>query len=203
MASVVSPFVQNIEGGIGAFVVVTLMTYGLTGKAETAATVGGLIAALVFGGSCMVRAFRDEINILVSAYAEGARDEATEALQRENARLIAEIDRLKDEGMVAHAWGAREAAERLVRDWYVSLATGQDTDHLLSREQTMTRWGNRGRTEWEHGIRYLRNAGVLEEGRRGGIWLASSEETAFAMIARYAVTSRVSVRAANGDMAKV
>ena len=165
----------------------------LVGKAAAIA------GAVVFGGACAIRAFRDEIAMIVAAYAEGSLDATTEALRGENNRLLAEVERLKSEGMVADAWGARAAAERLMTSYFGAVAANQDVDGHLARAQSMQR--GMSRAQWEQGIRFLPNAGVLDRGRRWH-WTAGSEEAALAAIARHAAVSRVSVRAANGDMAK-
>lgn len=203
MSGVVAPFVQNIIGGIGVAVIAGLIGLALWPDNVVQVAKGSAIAgAVVFGGACAIRAFRDEIAMVVAAYAEGQRDETTEALRRENGRLLAEVERLKDEGMVAHAWGAREAAERLVQDYYQASRTGKtDLDRVISREQSMLR--GMSRAQWEQGVQFLRNADVLERGAKGGIWTSGSEESALAAIARHAAVSRVRIRTANGDMAKL
>jgi hypothetical protein len=202
MSGVVAPLAQNIIGGVGVAVIAGLIGLALApDNPVLVVKAAGVAGAVVFGGACAVRAFRDEIGMIVAAYAEGSLDATTEALRQENARLLAEVERLKSEGMVAHAWGAREAAERLTQDYYQVARRGGDTDKCLSREQAMLRGMSRG--QWEQGIGFLRNAGVLERGAKGGIWTAVSEEAALAAIARHAATSRVSVRAANGDMARL
>lgn len=200
MSGVVAPFAQNIMGGIGVAVIAALIGMALWPDSGIAVVKGAAIAgAVVFGGACAIRAFRDEIGMVVASYAAGSLDATTDALRAENAKLLAEIDRLKSEGMVANQWGAREAAERLMTDYWRAVAANVDLRGFLAREQTMQRWGGKGRTEWEHGIRFLTNAGVLER----GTVLAVSEEAALAAIARHAAVTRVSVRAANGDMAKL
>lgn len=200
MSDVVAPFAQNIMGGIGVAVIAGLLGMALWPDSGVAVAKGAAIAgAVVFGGACAIRAFRDEIGMIVAAYAAGSLDATTEALRAENARLLVEIKRLQDEGMVADAWGAREAAERLMTDYWRAVASNVDMHGFLAREATMRRWGNKGRSEWSHGIQFLTNAGVLDR----GTVLAVSEEAALAAIARHAAISRVRIRAANGDMAKL
>jgi hypothetical protein len=203
MSGVVAPFVQNIIGGIGVAVIAGLIGLAVApGNPVLVSKAAAIAGAVVFGGACAIRACRDEIAMVVAAYADGQRDETTEALRRENGRLLAEVERLKSEGMVAHAWGAREAAERLVQDYYLASRTGKaDLDRVISREQSMLR--GMSRAQWEQGVQFLRNADVLERGSKGGIWTSGSEDAALAAIARHAATSRVSVRAANGDMASL
>jgi hypothetical protein len=201
MDGVVKPVAQNLIGGVGVAVVAGLLGGMVTDDALLVGKIAGIAGAVVFGAACAVRAFRDEIGILVAAYTAGQRDETVAALRAENGRLVAEIERLKSEGMVAHAWGAREAAERLAQDYYRIAATGGNLDTCLSREQAMLR--GYSRAEWEQGVGFLRHAGVLAKGNRGGIWTSVSEEAALAAIARHAATARVSVRAANGDMSKL
>jgi len=203
MAGVIAPLAQNAIGGLGTAVLGALIGQALwPGNFEQVFKAAGIAGATVFGLSCMVRAFRDEITIIVSAYAAGSLDATTEALRAENIRLLAEVDRLKSEGMVAHSWGAREAAERMVRDYYVAVATNvRDMDKVLSRAAAMER--GMTRAEWEAGIKVLQNAGILERGAKGGIWTSGSEEAAFAALARHAAVSRVRIRAANGDMAQL
>jgi hypothetical protein len=203
MGGVVAPLAQNAMGGLGVAILGGLIGMGLTPDEpllvwKTASIAG----AAMFGLACMVRAFRDEVTILVSAYAAGQLDETTEALRRENKRLLDEVEYLKTQGMVAHQWGAREAAERLAGDYYVARATNvRDLDKVLSRAAAMER--GMTRAEWEAGVQYLRNAGVLDSGPKGGVWNASSEEAALTAIARHAAVSRVRIRAANGNMAKL
>jgi hypothetical protein len=196
MAGVVAPFAQNVMGGIGVAVIAGLLGMALWPDSGVAVAKGAAIAgAVVFGGACAIRAFRDEIGMIVAAYAAGSLDATTEALRVENSRLLTEIERLKSEGMVAHAWGARAAAERLMQDYWQAVASNQDLRGVLARAATMQRWGGQ-RAEWEAGIKYLQNAGVLDR----GVILAASEEAALAAIARHAAVSRVRIRAANGDM---
>jgi hypothetical protein len=198
MAGVVAPFAQNVMGGIGVAVIAALIGQAIwPGEAGVIFKTAAIAGATVFGLACMVRAFRDEIGILVSAYAAGSLDATTEALRAENKRLLAEVDRLKSEGMVAHAWGAREAAERLVQDYWQAFTTNKDLRGFLARESSMAR--GMSRAEWEQGVRFLQNASVLDR----GTLMAVSEEAALAAIARHAAVSRVSIRAANGDMAKL
>jgi len=198
MSGVVAPFVQNIIGGIGVAVIAGLIGLAVApGNPVLVGKAAMIAGAVVFGGSCAIRAFRDEIAMIVAAYADGQRDETIEALRRENGRLLAEVERLKDEGMVAHAWGAREAAERLVTSYFAAVAANQDVRGHLARAESMQR--GLSRAAWEQGVRFLQNAGVLDR----GTLLAVSEEAALAAIARHAATSRVSVRAANGDMARL
>jgi len=202
MSNVVSPVAQNVVGGVGVAVVAGLLgALAWPDDLALIAKIAGVAGLIVFGASCAVRAFRDEIGMLAAAYAAGQRDETVLALRAENDRLIQEIERLKSEGMVAHAWGAREAAERLAQDYYRIMATGGNLDTCLSREQAMLR--GYSRAQWEQGVQFLRNAGVLAKGNRGGVWTAAGEEAALAAIARHAATTRVSVRAANGEMSKL
>jgi hypothetical protein len=202
MAGVVAPFAQNMIGGLGVFVVISVCGLAMWhGNARVTFTVAAVAGGLVFGLACAIRAFRDELALLARLYAEGKAEVLNEAIIDENRRLLAEVEHLKSEGMVAHAWGAREAAEWLVRDWYAGLAKGAETDRLLGRDQSMQR--GMSRAQWEQGVAFLRNAGVLERGQRGGIWTAQNEDAALAAIARHAAVSRVSVRAANGDMTRL
>jgi hypothetical protein len=142
------------------------------------------------------------VTIVVSAYSAGQLDETTEALRRENKRLVDEVEYLKSQGMVAHAWGAREAAERLVSDYYLAVASNvRDLNSVLAREAAMER--GMKKAEWQAGIQFLRNAGLLEASGRNKNWMGASEEAALAAIARHAAVSRVRIRAANGDMARL
>jgi len=198
MSGVVAPFVQNIIGGIGVAVIAGLIGLAVAPNNPVLVVKASAIAgAVVFGGACAIRAFRDEIAVVVAAYAEGSLDATTEALRSENGRLLAEVERMKAEGMVAHTWGAREAAERLVTSYFTAVAANQDVRGHLARAESMQR--GLSRAQWEQGVRFLQNAGVLDR----GTLLAVSEEAALAAIARHAATSRVKVRAANGDMAKL
>lgn len=198
MRDVVAPFVQNIEGGIGVAVIVCLVGFGLTPThMATVGKVAVACGAFIFGGACAIRAFRDEIGMIVAAYAAGSLDATTEALRAENSRLLAEIERLKSEGMVAHSWGAREAAERLVSSYFAAIAANQDVRGHLARAESMQR--GLSRAQWEQGVRFLQGAGVLDR----GVILSGSEEAGLAAIARHAALSRVSVRAANGDMVRL
>ena len=198
MSGVVAPFVQNIIGGIGVAVIAGLIGLALSPANPILVGKAAMIAgAVVFGGACAIRAFRDEFAMIISAYADGQRDETTIALRRENGRLLAEVERLKDEGMVAHQWGPREAAEALVISYFLAVAANKDVRSHLARAESMQR--GLSRAQWEQGIRFLQNSGVLQR----GALTAVSEEAALAAIARHAAMSRVSVRAANGSMAKL
>lgn len=198
MSGVVAPFAQNVMGGLGVAVIAGLLGMALWPDSGVAVAKGAIIAgAIVFGGACAIRAFRDEIGMIVAAYAAGSLDATTEALRVENSRLLAEIDRLKADGMVAHQWGPREAAERLIQDYWRAFEANKDLRGFLARESSMAR--GMSRAQWEQGIRFLSNAGVLDR----GTLMAISEEAALAAIARHAAVSRVSIRAANGNMAKL
>lgn len=203
MGGVIAPLAQNAMGGLGTAVLGALIGQALWPESIIQVVKMACVAgAIVFGLACMIRAFRDEITIIVTAYSAGQLDETTETLRRENRRLLEEVEYLKSQGMVAHAWGARESAERLIQDYYLALAGNvRDMDKILSRASSMDR--GMTRAEWEAGIKFLQNAGVLERGARGGIWTATTEEAALAAIARHAAVSRVRIRAANGDMAKL
>jgi hypothetical protein len=197
MGGVIAPAAQNIMGGIGTAVVGALIGQALFPDAGALVFKIAAYAGLTtFGLACMIRAFRDEITIIVSAYAAGQLDETTEALRKENKRLVDEVEYMKSQGMVAHAWGARESAERLVTDYYTAVAGGvRDMNGFLARRSAMER--GMTRAEWETGIKFLQNAAVMDR----GVILLPSEEAALAAIARYAAVSRVRIRAANGDMA--
>jgi|WetSurMetagenome_2_1015567.scaffolds.fasta_scaffold67505_2 hypothetical protein len=198
MSGVVAPFVQNIIGGIGVAVIAGLIGLAVApGNPVLVSKAAAIAGAVVFGGACAIRAFRDEIAMVVAAYADGQREETTEALRRENGRLLAEVERLKDEGMVVHQWGPREAAEALVVSYFLAVAANQDVRSHLARAESMQR--GLSRAQWEQGIRFLQNAGVLQ---RGSL-TAASEEAALAAIARHAAVSKVRIRTANGDMAKL
>jgi hypothetical protein len=201
MGGVIAPAAQNIMGGIGTAVVGALIGQALFPDAGALVFKISAYAGLTtFGLACMIRAFRDEITIIVSAYAAGQLDETTEALRKENKRLVDEITYLKEQGMVAHQWGAREAAERLVNDYYLAVAANvRDLNTVLAREPSR----ERGMTvaEWKAGIQFLRNAGLLETSGKSKNWMGASEEAALAAIARHAAVSKVRIRAANGDMA--
>ena len=145
MSGVVAPFAQNVMGGLGVAVIAGLLGMALWPDAGLRIFKGAAIAgAVVFGGACAIRAFRDEIDMIVASYAAGSLDATTEALRAENQRLLAEIDRLKSDGMVANQWGAREAAERLMTDYWRAVAANVDLHGFLAREATMQRWGVRG-----------------------------------------------------------
>lgn len=198
MSGVVAPFAQNVMGGLGVAVIAGLLGMALWPDSGLLVVKGAAIAgAVVFGGACAIRAFRDEISMIVAAYAAGSLDATTEALRRENTSLLAEVDRLKSEGMVAHQWGPREAAEALVTSYFLAVSANKDVRSHLARAESMQR--GLSRAQWEQGIRFLTNAGVLDR----GTLMAVSEEAALAAIARHAAVSRVSIRAANGDMAKL
>jgi hypothetical protein len=200
MGGVIAPAAQNVMGGIGTAVVAALIGQALFPAAGMLIFKIAAYAGLTtFGIACMIRAFRDEITILISAYAAGQLDATTEALRRENKRLVDEVEYLKSQGMVAHAWGAREAAERLVNDYYLAVAANvRDLNTVLAREPTR----ERGMTvaDWKAGIQFLKNAGLLEISGKSKNWMGASEEAALAAIARHAAVSKVRVRAANGDM---
>jgi hypothetical protein len=196
MGGVIAPAAQNVMGGIGTAVLVAVIGQAVFPDAGLLIfKVAGYAGLALFGGACMVRAFRDEITIIVSAYSAGQLDETTEALRRENRRLVDEVEYLKSQGMVAHQWGAREAAERLVRDYYTAVAANvRDMAGFLARRASMER--GMTRAEWEAGVKFLQNAEVMDR----GVILSPSEEAALAAIARYAAVARVRIRAANGDM---
>ena len=199
MGGVVAPLAQNAMGGVGVAILGALIGMGLApDKPEVVWKLAGIAGATMFGLACMIRAFRDEVAIVVAAYSAGQLDETTEALRRENKRLLDEVNYLKSQGMIAHAWGAREAAERMVTDYFYLVAIGaRDLDRALAREASTHR--GMKRAEWEAAVKFLTAAGVIERGDM----LAPTEEAALAGIARHAAETRVRIRAADGDMAKI
>jgi len=198
MQSVVAPFMQNIVGGLGVFVLALIVGTRFW-SLDRAAPIALYAAGFVFGIACAVRAFRDEIGMVLSAFVEHQLTQVLEALQVENDKLVAELERLKSEGMVAHAWGAREAAERLVLDYYADQSN--EPEQCLGRAPSMQR--GMTRAQWEQGTAFLQHAGILQRDMHGRIWQAVSHDVALAMIARHAASSRTLVRAANGDMSKL
>ena len=150
----------------------------------------------MFGLAMIVRAFRDEVRFVVAVWAE-RHDRATQAaLQQEIVKLTAEVERIKTIGQLSDQYAARDAAEQLLFDFFLRPGS--------KREQEITRgaWLGRGlkRADWEIGRKLLLNAGVLDE-QRG--MLAPSHTAAVGRLARYLVTSRSFVRAADGGFAKV
>jgi hypothetical protein len=193
MAQVFAPIAQNVAGGIGAAVLAAIGGFLLEGQRLTAGVAqwAAIIGLTLFGAAMLVRMFRDEWRILVSAW--GSRQDL--AARAELAALVEDLEnanaQLRAEGTVAERWVAREAAEALVTAYYANTdVDAQPLARAASLQRGMTR------ADWEAGTHLLKAAGLLE---RGTI-RATTPAEALAAIARHCQTARRWTRTGNGDL---
>jgi hypothetical protein len=190
MSAVVVPVVQNVAGGVGAFLVSAL---GLTIAGVELTT--ALIAALYIGGFVLglfliIRAFRDEVRFVVGTWAEH-HDAARIADLAQRLRLAEQaLGKARSENLVINRHEPREAAEALILAAYA----GQSIARAESLARGMTRAG------WDHGHAILIKAGVINA---TNALLLPDANTALAAVARHLAGSRQQVRTQDGDWTKV
>jgi hypothetical protein len=148
------PMTQNLFGGIGAFIVTAIIGWKAGMATEDFAALGLVIGGLLFGGSCVVRAFRDEVRFMLNAYGE-RQDKATrQALQAEVVQLREEMKRLRSHGVVSSQYVTLMVAERLLGDYFER--------HLdITRAPAMSRGYTRA--QWDAAMRLCRTAQVVNE----------------------------------------
>jgi hypothetical protein len=148
------PVAQNIAGGIGAFIVTAIIGWKAGMATEDFASLGLVIGGLLFGGACVVRAFRDEVRFMLSAYGE-RQDKATRsALQAEVVQLREEMKRLRSQGVVSSQYVTLMVAERLLGDYFER--------HMdITRAPAMSRGYTRA--QWDAAMRLCRTAQVVNE----------------------------------------
>ena len=148
------PLLQNLAGGIGAFLFVFIPLWYLEVKMVDAATYGALLGGLVFAVATMIRAFRDEVRYVVAAYGE-RQDKATRsALQAEVNQLRREVKDLKSQGIISSKMNALLATERLLGDYFER--------HLdITRAAAMQRGYTRA--QWDAVMRLARAARVVND----------------------------------------
>ena len=148
------PVAQNIAGGIGAFLVTAIIGWRLDMTTENFLILGATIGGLLFGGACVVRAFRDEVRFMLSAYGE-RQDRATRAaLQAEVNQLREEMKRLRSQGVVSSQYVTLMATERLLGDYFER--------HLdITRAPAMLRGYTRA--QWDAVMRLCRTAQVISD----------------------------------------
>jgi hypothetical protein len=159
------PVAQNIAGGIGAFIVTAIIGWKAGMATEDFASLGIVIGGLLFGGACVVRAFRDEVRFMLGAYGE-RQDKATRAaLQAEVEQLRDEMKRLRSQGVVSTQYVTLMATERLLGDYFER--------HLdITRAQALKRGYTR--PQWDSAMRLCRTAQVVNE--KGAVLVATFAE---------------------------
>jgi hypothetical protein len=159
------PMTQNLFGGIGAFIVTAIIGWKAGMATEDFASLGLVIGGLLFGGACVVRAFRDEVRFMLSAYGE-RQDRATRsALQAEVDQLRREVKELRSQGIITSKMNALMATERLLGDYYER--------HLdITRAPAMSR--GYSRAQWDAAMVLLRAAQVVNE--KGGVLVPTFAE---------------------------
>lgn len=193
--SIVVPWAQNVGFGLGAgllaFIAGTLAKLELTTAGTVALYVGGIAFALLM----LIRCSRDEVRFALTIIAQ-AWDRATQAaLRREIAVLTAEVERIKSIGILSDQYASRDAAERLLYDYF--LRPGSKRERDITRRAADTR--GMKRADWEAGINLLKNAGVLKASEM----VAPSHAAAISALVRYLAVSKSYVRTETGDFAKV
>lgn len=148
------PMTQNLFGGIGAFIVTAIIGWKAGMATEDFASLGIVIGGLLFGGACVVRAFRDEVRFMLGAYGE-RQDKATRAaLQVEVEQLRRELKELRSQGIITSKMNALMATERLLGDYYER--------HLdITRAAAMTRGYTRA--QWDAAMLLLRAARIVND----------------------------------------
>jgi hypothetical protein len=159
------PVAQNIAGGIGAFIVTAIIGWKAGMATEDLASLGIVIGGLLFGGACVVRAFRDEVRFMLGAYGE-RQDKATRAaLQAEVEQLREEMKRLRSQGVVSTQYVTLMATERLLGDYFER--------HLdITRAAALKRGYTR--PQWDSAMRLCRTAQVVNE--KGVVLVATFAE---------------------------
>lgn len=159
------PVAQNIAGGIGAFLVTAIIGWRFDMTTGDFLILGATIGGLLFGGSCVVRAFRDEVRFMLGAYGE-RQDKATrQALQAEVVQLREEMKRLRSQGVVSTQYVTLMACERLLGDYFER--------HLdITRAQALRRGYTR--PQWDSAMRLCRTAQVVNE--KGVVLVATFAE---------------------------
>lgn len=159
------PVAQNIAGGIGAFLVTAIIGWRFDMTTGDFLILGATIGGLLFGGACVVRAFRDEVRFMLGAYGE-RQDKATRAaLQAEVEQLRDEMKRLRSQGVVSTQYVTLMATERLLGDYFER--------HLdITRAQALKRGYTR--PQWDSAMRLCRTAQVVNE--KGAVLVATFAE---------------------------
>lgn len=164
------PLLQNLAGGIGAFLLIFIPLWYLEVRTIDAATYGALFGGLVFAVATMIRAFRDEVRYVMAAYGE-RQDKATRsALEAEVVQLREELKRLRSQGVVSSQYVTLMVTERLLGDYFER--------HLdITRTPSMARGYKRA--EWDAAMRLCRTAQVVSD---KGVVLASTFAEAWAKV---------------------
>jgi len=159
------PVAQNIAGGIGAFIVTAIIGWKAGMATEDFAALGLVIGGLLFGGSCVVRAFRDEVRFMLNAYGE-RQDKATRAaLQAEVNQLREEMKRLRSQGVVSSQYVTLMSCERLLGDYF---ERHLDITRLAAMKRGYTR------AQWDAAMRLCRTAQVVND--KGAVLVATFAE---------------------------
>lgn len=149
------PLLQNLFGGLlGAGGLVGLVTWRAGLTVDEALLIGGVVGGIAFCAATMIRAFRDEVRLLMTAYGE-RQDRATRLAQAaEIAQLREEMKLLRSQGTISSKFHALMTTERLLGDYYER--------HLdISRAETMKRGYTRA--QWDAAMRLCRAAQVVSE----------------------------------------
>jgi hypothetical protein len=148
------PLLQNLAGGVGAFLFVFIPLWWLDVIPADAAMYGVLLGGLVFAVATMIRAFRDEVRYVIAAYGE-RQDKATrQALQAEVVQLREEMKRLRSQGVVSSQYVTLMSCERLLGDYF---ERHLDITRLAAMKRGYTR------AQWDAAMRLCRTAQVVNE----------------------------------------
>ena len=159
------PMTQNLFGGIGAFIVTAIIGWKAGMATEDFAALGLVIGGLLFGGACVVRAFRDEVRFMLNAYGE-RQDKATRAaLQAEVNQLREEMKRLRSQGVVSSQYVTLMSCERLLGDYF---ERHLDITRLAAMKRGYTR------AQWDAAMRLCRTAQVVND--KGAVLVATFAE---------------------------
>lgn len=159
------PVTQNAFGGIGAFLVTSIIGWRAGMTTEAFLILGGTIGGLLFGVACMIRAFRDEVRFMLGALGERQDRAARSALEAEVMQLRSEMRRLRSQGVISAQYEVLMACERLLSDYFER--------HLdITRSAALSRGYTRAL--WDASMKVLRTAQVIDG--QGGLRAASFPE---------------------------
>ena len=146
------PLWQNLFGGIGLCVFVSITHWLISDNAGNALETGVIVGGLLFGAATTFRAFSDEVLKIITAYGM-KQDKATRAaLEGQVKQYEQELKDLRSKGVIQDKYLALMAAERLLREHFEQ---GLDIHRIESNKRG---WA---RSTWESGVKILRAAGVV------------------------------------------
>lgn len=200
-SAVVVPLLQNLAGGFAVDLLVstigTVVATGGTGEppgpqfVQWFSGAGLVLGLLTFAVFTIIRAFRDEIGILVAAWARGRANQVNSQTAQELAaarQRIAELEKaLREQGgeQAAHEGEVQSDAYRLL----AMLNAGEGVSREKARDVGI------GQRRWERARQMLANSGALDA--KGNFKNGAYGDAVQALTA-YLVTSRRQQLAANG-----